>query len=871
MRPRSTPSAADAVVAVIAGEEMTSPKPVVVVTGAAGFIGAAVVEALSGRYDVVACDREPPRKPSAQSEFIPLDVTSDASVRAALDRVRAAHGGAIASVIHLAAYFDMTGEDAPQYESVTVQGTARLLSALESMQVGQFVFMSTLLVQAPSGHARRIDEDSPLDDRLPYPASKIRTERLLHERHGAIPIVVLRAAGVYDELCHAAFLDHQIARIHERRLTSHVYPGDLAAGQPYLHLQDLVRALERAIERRAELPPESTFLLGEEDVMGYDEIQQAVGRGLHGEPWPTLRIPAPLAGAGAWMQDKVFDEDPFIRPWMVAIASEHYQIDTTRARGVLGWAPAHTLRSTLPSMLEALKRDPVAWYKANHLDSARVAADGIDAASKGDPGAASRSEGPATTGHAGPTAATPHGGHADTLWAHGLNLLLGAWLVASPFAFGTFEATPFGAAVQQVTLDRHLADPAWRNLMLGRSDVAAGLLVMLFSALSLSPRLSWAQWCNAALGTWLLFAPLVFWSPGAATYANDTFVGALVIAFAVLVPMMPGMAISGMLDPSDRPPGWTYSPSSWLQRLPVIALGAFGLLVSRALTAYQLGHVGGVWEPFFHGAHGLDGTETVITSSVSRAWPIPDAGLGGVAYVFEVLMGAMGDGRRWRTMPWMVAMFGIVVVPLGIVSITFIVIQPIVIGTWCTLCLVTAAAMLAMIPLSVDELVAMGQYLAQARRRGAAFWPTFFRGGAQPDGQRDEAAGFDAPPAEAARSAVRGVTLPGTLVASVLLGTALMLTRVLFGTVPPLADSDHLAGAMIVTVAVIALAEVARPLRLVNVAFGLWLLAAPWLVDGASRNARVVESVIGLAVVLLSLPRGGRSREHYGAWDRFVV
>jgi hypothetical protein len=76
---------------------------------------------------------------------------------------------------------------------------------------------------------------------------------------------------------------------------------------------------------------------------------------------------------------------------------------------------------------------------------------------------------------------------------------------------------------------------------------------------------------------------------------------------------------------------------------------------------------------------------------------------------------------------------------------------------------------------------------------------------------------------------------------------------------------------MIVTVAVIALAEVARPLRLVNVAFGLWLLAAPWLVDGASRNARVVESVIGLAVVLLSLPRGGRSREHYGAWDRFVV
>jgi hypothetical protein len=56
-------------------------------------------------------------------------------------------------------------------------------------------------------------------------------------------------------------------------------------------------------------------------------------------------------------------------------------------------------------------------------------------------------------------------------------------------------------------------------------------------------------------------------------------------------------------------------------------------------------------------------------------------------------MGAMGGRQRWRTMPWMVAAFGIVVVPLGVVSIYFIIIQPIVIGTWCTLCLIAAGAM----------------------------------------------------------------------------------------------------------------------------------------------------------------------------------
>jgi hypothetical protein len=58
--------------------------------------------------------------------------------------------------------------------------------------------------------------------------------------------------------------------------------------------------------------------------------------------------------------------------------------------------------------------------------------------------------------------------------------------------------------------------------------------------------------------------------------------------------MMPGMSREGMMDRSTVPPGWTYSPSSWLQRLPVIALGFFGFLIARYLAAYQLGQVGSV-------------------------------------------------------------------------------------------------------------------------------------------------------------------------------------------------------------------------------------------------------------------------------------
>ncbi len=851
---------------------MSNDRPTVIVTGSSGFVGQAVIETLGEGFDLVGFDRENSPHPPVAAECVCVDVTSDESVAMALERVRVAHGKTIASVIHLAAYFDLSGEPDPRYEAVTLHGTERLFNALQGFDVEQFVFMSTMLVHAPSGHGHKIDEDSPLDDRFPYRASKIRTEALLRERHGKVPLVLLRPAGIYDDLCHNTFIAHQVARIYEKRLTGYVYPGDLQAGQPYLHLQDLTEAVQRVVDRRQDLPAQTTLLLAENDVMSFGDIQKTVAELTHGQDWETRSIPKVLAGAGAWVQDKILDEDPFIRPYMVRMSSDHYAVDSGRAKELLGWRPRHSMRKTLPRMIEALKADPVGWYRANKLNASRVAAEGV-AASQEQAGEEAREAPPSgDAGHAHEEMMQQmRAGHFNMLWVHWLNILLGAWLLASPFAFGMFGQTEFSAAVMRVSADRGLADPAVRLSMLAISDVISGLLIMLFGALSLSPRFSLAQWANAAMGCWLLFAPLLFWAPSAAAYTNDTFVGVLVIAFAILVPMMPGMSMLGMMDKSDLPPGWSYCPSTYLQRLPIIALGAFGFLIARTLTAYQLGHIDGVWEPFFAGAGSLNGTEQIITSNVSKAWPIADAGLGGVAYVFEVLMGVMGSRKRWRTMPWMVAMFGIVVVPLGVVSITFIVIQPIVIGTWCTLCLVTAAAMLVMIPYSLDELVAMGQFLVQSHRRGEPFWRTFFQGGAQPLQGQDEHPGFDAPIRASIASAVRGVNLPWTLVASALLGTFLMFSRVVFATLPPMAHSDHLVGAMIVTFAVMAMAEVARPLRFFNLAFGLWLVMAPWVLPGASPVASWAGVLIGVAVVGLSLPRGKRSGEHYGDWDRYVV
>lgn len=843
----------------------------VLITGSSGFIGSALVHRLSGRFGLVGLDRMASRAPPPQAECVCIDLTSEEGVSGALERVRIAYGSRIASVIHLAAYYDLSGDPSPLYEEITLGGTERLLRTLQAFEVEQFIFSSTMLVHAPTTPGTPITESSPIGPRWPYPMSKVETEALIRERHGKIPIVIARLAGVYDDHGRNAFLAQQISRIYERQLVAGLLPGDIRHGQAFVHLEDVCEAFASLIDKRGQLPSELALLLGEPETMSYDEVQRIAAQSLRGVELETKRIPKALAKTGAWLEEEVLNEDPFIRPWMVDYADDHYELDVIRARTMLDWQPRHTLRATLPKILAELKAEPIRWYRDNKLEDAAVAGDAVrpphpESSSELDEVQRVAKDLQMMRGHDAMMLAE----HRRSMWCHFVNVGLGGWLVASPFAFGLFDAaSTFDPAILNVTAERALSAPEWRAALLGRSDIISGLLIALFGMLSLWRRTNWAQWATTLVGLWLLFAPLLFWAPSAAAYNNDLMIGMLVIAFAVLVPMMPGMSMEGMMDSTSVPPGWTYSPSGWMQRLPIIAMGVIGLVIARQLTAYQLGHSHHVWDPFFLGQGSLNGTETVITSSVSKAWPIPDAGLGAVAYALEILMAAMGDRTRWRTMPWMITFFGILVVPLGVVSIYFIIIQPIVIGTWCALCLLAALAMLIMIPFAVDELVAMGQFIRWSSRVGKPFWRTFLMGGAMPGGsEKDEdLASLD----NAITDMLRGVTVPWTLASAVMIGVVLMFTRTLFGTTGALANSDHLMGALIVTVAVMATAELFRPLRLINLAFGAWLIAAPWLLNGGTGTGSWADVAGGLAIILLSLPRGTRSGEHYAGWDKYVV
>ncbi|QEF97617.1 3 beta-hydroxysteroid dehydrogenase/Delta 5--_4-isomerase [Stieleria maiorica] len=350
---------------------MSTPRPVVIVTGSSGLLGRPVCNELADRgYEVFGFDRvglpEPPKN-RAHVHDVECDITRYDNVRGAVAEVRRRAGEKLASVVHLAAYYDFSGEDSDAYDEVTVNGTDRLLNALSEFDLGQFIFASTMLVHQPCEPGRHISEDDPLLAKWPYPKSKIETERLIREGHPDVRSVFLRIAGVYTDNGRQPTIVQQIKRIYEKDLQSHFFPGDTSTGQSAVHLDDAVSAIVATVQHRERINAKTAILIGEPDPPSYETLQEAIGQRIHGKDWTTLCVPKPLAKVGAAVTNTLSSGEAFIKPFMVPMADDHYALDISRAKALIDWEPKYRLIDQLPIIIDRLKQNPDQWYRNNGL------------------------------------------------------------------------------------------------------------------------------------------------------------------------------------------------------------------------------------------------------------------------------------------------------------------------------------------------------------------------------------------------------------------------------------------------------------------------------------------------------------------------
>jgi uncharacterized membrane protein len=195
------------------------------------------------------------------------------------------------------------------------------------------------------------------------------------------------------------------------------------------------------------------------------------------------------------------------------------------------------------------------------------------------------------------------------------------------------------------------------------------------------------------------------------------------------------------LDPDKNvPDGWSDNPSAWAHRLPIVGAAAAGCGIAIYLALYQWRVISHVWEPFFTDPTGryASGGERVLNSWLSRTLPVPDAFLGALGYFADVVASLIGGVSRWRTMPWIVLMLGVLVGSMGLAAVALVVIQPLVLHAWCSLCLASAGISLLIVPLTASEFLASLRHLRRQHRRGQSVWRAFW--------------GFNLPPPREARN-----------------------------------------------------------------------------------------------------------------------
>jgi hypothetical protein len=117
-----------------------------------------------------------------------------------------------------------------------------------------------------------------------------------------------------------------------------------------------------------------------------------------------------------------------------------------------------------------------------------------------------------------------------------------------------------------------------------------------------------------------------------------------------------------------------------------------------------------VWDPVF-GEQSRKVLDSDVAATMHRWFGIPDAALGALAYLGDAIFGLAGSTRRWQYRPWMVILFGLDVIPLGLVSAILVFLQATVVGDWCFLCLVTAVISLILVYLAYDEVYSSLLYL----------------------------------------------------------------------------------------------------------------------------------------------------------------
>lgn len=309
----------------------------VLVTGATGFVGRALVRRLlaDGRQVCAAVRAGATELPPEVEKTVVGDIGPDTDWRAALAGVDA--------VVHLAARAHVLHDSSPDahalYRAVNTLGALRFAEAAAAAGVRRFVFLSSARVHGGHSIGAPFNESSPLAATDPYGRSKAEAERGLAAlaANGGLEPVILRPPLVYGPGARGNFA--RLVRLVERGVPLPL--GAVRNRRSLVFLGNLVDAIVLSVDHPA--AARETFLVSDGEDVSTPELVRRIARAL-GKSARLVPVPLALLRLGGVLTGRADD---------VARLLDDFVVDSSRIRVRLGWRPPFTLDEGLAACREA--------------------------------------------------------------------------------------------------------------------------------------------------------------------------------------------------------------------------------------------------------------------------------------------------------------------------------------------------------------------------------------------------------------------------------------------------------------------------------------------------------------------------------------
>jgi len=319
----------------------------VALTGASGYTGGRLLQALRDRGDEVAVLVRPTSLSSTVASRASQVVEGDLADTVAVDRLVAGRD----AVVHVAAVYRTAGHSDDYYREVNVRGTERLLEAAARHGVSRFVHTSTVGVHGHVEHPPA-DETAPLAPGDIYQQTKAEAETLALGYHRArgVPVTVVRPGAIYGP--------GETRLLKLFRAIARGRYAIVGSGRTFYHpvfIDDLVAGYLLALERSEAVG--EAFLICGPSYVSQSELAALVAKHTGGHVLP-FRIPArPIQWAGDLVEAICvpLGIEPPLHRRRVDFWTKSRAFTIAKARRMLGYEPRTDLAQGI-----ALT---AAWYR----------------------------------------------------------------------------------------------------------------------------------------------------------------------------------------------------------------------------------------------------------------------------------------------------------------------------------------------------------------------------------------------------------------------------------------------------------------------------------------------------------------------------